>query len=190
MSIDTNTTGNSATALGPRDECKQVAAGSTVTIDVTIEGVPPYVDNPPLGVVDASDLGGIVSFTYELGFSASVTVSTADHNFLLGNNPGTNIFDASNSLPDSASPWIGTVLDTGTGVPESGSGVLSRLTLTLDPGFPEGVWVVLTLTNHAHGDASGNFYTPNTTNNAILPVNAPCPTVIVDPTWTPTPSPQ
>ena len=37
MSIDMDTTGNTASSIGTRDECVSVAAGSTVTVDVTID---------------------------------------------------------------------------------------------------------------------------------------------------------
>src|SRR3990172_5035300 len=40
MSIDLDVTGNTATSLGPREECIVVNPGDTVTLDVTAEGIP------------------------------------------------------------------------------------------------------------------------------------------------------
>ncbi len=185
MAIDTDPTGNTSTSLGPLDGCVVVSPGGSVTVDVVIEAVPPYVDNDPFGVVDGNDTGGIISFFYEFHFPSGVTVNaTPSHNFLLGVNPASSIFDASDGTPDSSSPWSAAVLDTGTGVPESGNGVLSRITLGIGAAMATGVYP-LSLVNHAHGDAPGNFYQPDQLEPEIVPriaVDASCTfSPIVDP---------
>ncbi len=188
VSIDMDTTGNGANALGTNDQCARIDQSASGIVDVTVGGVPAYVDNAPLGVVDPSDTGGIVSFSYEFQFPADITVNaTPEHEFLVNSNPGSAIFNASDATPDASSPWTGTVLDTGTGVPESGSGVLTRLTIAVGAAAPNGQYL-LSLTNHAVGASEGNFYTPHTTNFANVAVGQNC-GPLVTPAPTPSPSP-
>ncbi len=188
MSIDMDTTGNSATTLGALDQCTRIDQGSSGTIDVTVTNVPPYVDNPPLGVTDASDMGGIISFSYEFQFPVGVTVNaTPDHSFLLNVNSGSSVFNASDGTPDSSSPWTGTALDTGNpSAPEEGSGVLTRLTLAVSAGMVSGQYM-LSLTNLGVGGADGNFYIPHIIEIANIAVGQAC-GALITPTPTPTPT--
>jgi len=191
MSIDVNVAGNGASTLGPVDKCVSVQAGASVTVDVIIEGVPPWVDNAPKGVINPSDKGGITSFSYEFNFPTKMTVSGApngpSHEFFLVKNPGSSIFNPSDAAPDSNSPWTATALDTDT-KPESGSGVLTRLTMKVEAGIAKGVHVVALSTN-VHGDSSGEFYYPDKTNHAAIAVGVPCPAVIPSPSGIPTQAP-
>jgi len=181
MSIDMDTTGNTASSLGTRDECVSVAAGSTVTVDVTIDNIPTYVDNAPLGVVDPNDTGGITAFAYDFvhpGAPNFTIQAPADSTFILTANVGSSTFDASNALPDSSGVWTASVLDVGSAAPEEGSGVLTRLTIAVDAATPAGLYS-LSLANHAHSDPAA-FYVPDVTNGATLAVGQSCPQPPVD----------
>ncbi len=176
MSIDMDPSGNTGTTLGSRDGCVSTTAGSSVEIDVTLAGVQPYVDNPPLNVVDGSDTGGVQSFAFDLNFPNGV-VSVANppppnFSFMLVTNAGSSIYDAGESAPDTATPWSVAALDIGGTPPESGSGTLARFTIAIAPGAPAGVYP-LTLTNHAYGDASQTYLIPPV-NNGQVAVGTAC----------------
>lgn len=185
ISIDMDISGNEANALGERQDCIQANPGDTVTFDVTVSGVPPYQDNAPIGFVDTEDTGGIIAFEFALNFDSEfLEVTTADTGLLLNVNDGSSIFNSSDALPDGDSPWTGSGLDAGTGIPEEGDGVLVRVTADVDAGTPVGGYP-LTLTGLAVGDP-GTFFIPDAVNNATLAVGLACSEV---PTPSPTPSP-
>lgn len=196
MSLDMDTTGTiPPTTLSERDDCIQASAGDSVTFDVIIEGVPLYVDNAPMGVVSNTDEGGMTGFAYDLNFNSDYfTVTGAFEQFMISVNAGSAPFSASDAVPDSTSPWLSSVLDTGAGAPESGDGILSRVSVGIDASTPTGSYP-LTLTNLAHGAPDG-FYTPDTTNNGRIAVGQDCsvepttpPATTAPATATPTPSP-
>ncbi len=178
MSIDMDTTGNSATSLGPRDECVVASPGSTITLDVTAASVP--VAYPML------------AFTFTLNFPAGViTVESANPNFLLASTPGSSLFDVSDSVPDGDGVWHGAAVDVSdhaTVPAESGTGVLERITISVVSGAPAGLYP-LALTEAAHIDpATAGTHVPASINNAFLAVNSTCEN-LPTPTLTPTPTP-
>ncbi len=178
ISIDMNTTGNSASALGALDQCARIDAGNSGSLDITVEGVPNYVDNNPMGVVDSNDTGGIISFAYNFVFPAGVTVNaTPDQNFMLNVNANSSLFNADDPTPDSNNPWSSTQLDLGSGIPEVGSGVLTRINIAVGAGMAAGQYP-LQLESHALGDASGGFATPHTTNVGAVAVGQDCVPVV------------
>ncbi len=88
MSIDMDVTGNTATSLGPLDQCVVVSPGSSVTLDVTATNIP--ASNP------------MIAFAFTLNYPAGVlTVQSADPNFLIASSPGSNVLNASDPTPDS-----------------------------------------------------------------------------------------
>jgi hypothetical protein len=183
MAIDMDPTGNDATTLGPRDECIVVTAGDSVTIDVTALNIPET--NP------------MIAFAYTLNYSSSsLSVVAADHQFLIADAPGSNVFDASDPLPDQDGEFSVGVLDVGAGdVHESGTGVLSRLTLDTSSATP-GVYG-LGITEALHIDLLNDAYAPDAIHNAFLAIDASCenlptatPTPVPTPTPLPTPSPS
>lgn len=185
MSIDMDITGNTATSLGPWDECIIASPGDTVTIDVTASDIP--ATNPAL------------AFQYTLNFPAGVAaVESADANFLLAALPGSAVWDVSQPLPDGDGVWIAAAVDISATANESGSGVLDRITLALASAAPAGLYALsLPQSEAGHVDPSSNTgHAPNTINNAFLAVKATCdnlptpsPTLIATPTPTPTPVP-
>lgn len=174
ISIDMDVTGNSANALGERQFCTEANPGDQVTLDMTIEGVPPFVDNAPIGVVGVEDEDGISSFYGFLNFDSNViSVVGADiTDSILSVNANSSAFNGSDGVPDFSSPWTASVLDTGSGIPESGDGILTRITVAVDAGAPNGGYQ-LTLTEAVHGTQDG-FFTPAAVNNAAIAVGIAC----------------
>lgn len=177
MSIDMNPTGaptNTATSLGSREACARInennmldgdedATADTLTLDVTVTNIP--ASNP------------MIAFNYVLNYDDTpLTVQTANHSFLLLANGGA-AFNASESLPDTNNDgkWSASVVDVNINQPESGSGVLSRLTVASDVGAAAGEYP-LTLTEALVIDQSETRL-PDTINNASIAVNQACPLV-------------
>ncbi len=175
MRIDMDTSGNSASALGAQTNCVTVTAGTIITLDVVVDDVPPYVDGLGApGVVSPDDTGGIVSFNYDFlypNLGTNPEVATASHAFMLSANAGSSLFDAGDLAPDSNGTITFTVLDTGTGIPEAGDGVLTRITFDTT-GFPAGGPNALTLATNVTGASDGAFYSPQTTVNGEFYIGA------------------
>src|SRR3990172_10477532 len=110
LAIDMDVAGNSATALGPRQDCLTLAPGGDALVDVTATNIPP-----------ANSMSG---FAYKLQYpSAAFTITSQDPNYLLAANADSLLADTSDPLPDEDlnDDWNSTVTDTGSGLPESGS---------------------------------------------------------------------
>jgi hypothetical protein len=189
MSIDTVPTGNGATTLGPRHSCVEVPPGGTVFLDITVEGIQTFDDGGTPGS-SWDDTGGIIGYSYKLLYDAAIiSVQSQFTNFLLHANAGSSLFaGASDPRPDADGSFTSAVLDIGNGIPESGDGVLDRLTVRAASGA-SGLFAV-TLSENAHVDASGMSYRPLISNDGVLAVGMPCPSPPPSPTATPTPSPS
>jgi hypothetical protein len=173
MSIDLDVTGNSATSLGPRDNCILVSPGDVVTLDVTAEGIP--ATNP------------MIAFAFELGYAQSVVrIETGSADYLISSKPGSTLFDASDPPPDIDGIWNASAADIGDTMTasESGLGVLIRAGLSIAPSAPPGLYP-LTLSAAAHIDLLGQVQLPGALNWAYLAIGATCETL---PTPPPTPA--
>jgi hypothetical protein len=98
--------------------------------------------------------------------------------FLLAANPGSSLFDAGDTVPDTdgSDAFTGAVLDTGSGLPEGGTGLLDRLTISIAPNTGDGLYPLnLEPNSSVHLDTSGAAYVPLTVNNATRAVGTPCP---------------
>ena len=175
LGIDVDPTGNSATLLGSRQVCLEVASGDSFDIDVTVENI--------------SDLS---AWEVYLGYDASVIqVVDRDVQMFLTSAPGGNAFDLSESVPDNNDPFrIGAanIADPPEGV--SGSGVLARLTLRAvgsgvtdltvgpqptDAGLPIGP--TLTDVNAKQiGDSDGDSLFDSPILDAVIAVDESCDT--------------
>ena len=164
MSIDMDTSGNTATSLGPPDSCRSVTPATTFDIDVTALDIP------------ATSFGGMSAFTFVLHYnstSGAQTVTANDPSFLLFANPGGNLFLVSDIPPDSDGSFFTGPSDI-SGLPgETGSGVLSRNTMSVGAAAAPGLYQ-LTLTDAAHVDEGGFANIPDTINNAYLVVGGSC----------------
>jgi hypothetical protein len=180
MSIDVDITGNTATSLGPLDSCVEARPGDTVTVDVSALNIP---------VTTA-----MIAFTYTIQYDESrVWVETKDHQFLLAANAGSGLFTFSDPTPDQNfdDRWDGAAIDVSDYSevpPEYGSGVLSRLSISISQSAPDGMYS-LTLTEAGHVDTMSEGYAPDVLNDAVIAVRAACPPLEGTPTPVPTATP-
>ena len=195
MSIDMDTSGNSAASVGALQQCARINrngfmdADEDVTdgviIDVTAENVPAY-DNHGTGNT-SDDTGGIVGYQYTFNYPpAQFTINNQE-----ATTPAVNILAASASsavssmsdtLPDdnATTTWDSYAIDSAnpsTSAPESGSGVLDRLTVFAEAGATNGQYL-LSLSANVHVDASGEAFFPHVTNVANIAVGQACSTMI------------
>ncbi len=204
VSIDMDPTGNQANGpLGSVQTCARIQEDGiqnydedsvdTVNLDITVEGVPPYVDNAPPGV-DANDTGAMIGFSFGLSYPSSSVAVTAKQttNQMINANPNSNAFDVGDSTPDTDGTFTPAVADIAPtpGSAESGDGVLARLSISSTPTPIPGVYA-LALVNPLINDVSNNLMTPGQLNGASIAVNTLCPgtTETPPPTFTPTPTP-
>ncbi len=114
IGVDADPTGNTATSLGAIDSCLSVNTDDTFQVDVF--------------VADVVDL-----LAWETYFSYDMTViKVADRDVMMfqAANPGSEVFDVSEGLPDIDGRYRIAAADIAEPpAPDSGSGVLARLTL-------------------------------------------------------------
>ncbi|HUF54309.1 MAG TPA: dockerin type I domain-containing protein [Dehalococcoidia bacterium] len=172
-----NTPANTATSYGTVENCGEVTTGNTTIIDVIVDEVPPYNGTN----------GGIVGVEFTLNYDPTkVHVVAKDYFFLLAANGITPIDfsdDTSDPFPDDDGTYTLAVVDFGAGAPESGVGVLGRVTLQ---GVGSGT-SPLTLSGIALTDGGFEPYSITNTVNAEVRVDGACP---LPPTPTPSPTPS
>jgi len=114
VGVDADPTDNDAISLGTIDSCVSVRKGDTFQVDIF--------------VADIANLSGWeVYFRYD---PSLVTIVNRDVRMFLATSPGSDVFDASDPLPDSSGQYrLGAVDLAIPHSPDSGSGVLARLTL-------------------------------------------------------------
>jgi hypothetical protein len=195
MSIDMEPSAapaNSATSIGSNEQCARINENGVldgdedvedaVEADITAEGIPSYSDGA----------GGIFGFQYEVLYDERLfTLAGANTNLLLGANPGSSVFDVSETVPDvdGNGVWTAAALDVSETVPEGGSGVIQRLIFATDEGVAGGQSVLGFRTDASvHLDATGAAFVPDLFRFANIAVNQACGPLIT-PAPTPRPSP-
>jgi hypothetical protein len=121
IGVDANPADSTATSLGPIDSCVSVSTGDTFDVDIFVK--------------DVTDLlAWEVYFTYD---SSIVNIVDHDVEMFQAGNEGSNVFDLSEVLPDLDALYLLAAADLGDPpAPDSGSGVLTRLTLkAVGPGI-------------------------------------------------------
>lgn len=120
IGLDVEPAGNTATSLGPIDSCISVSTGDTFEVDIFVTDV-------------ADLLAWETYFVYDMSI---VNIASRDVAMFQAANPGSNVFDVSESLPDIDSYYRIAAVDLADPpAPDSGSGVLARLTLeAVGPG--------------------------------------------------------
>lgn len=114
IGVDVEPAGNTATSLGPIDSCLSVSTGDTFQVDVFVTDV-----------VDL--LAWETYFVYDISV---INVVSRDGMMFQAANEGSNVFDVSEGLPDIDGQYgIAAVDLADPPAPDSGSGVLARLTL-------------------------------------------------------------
>ncbi len=163
FAVDLDISGNTATTLGTTDECVEVTAGGAVTFDVVATNIP--ASNP-------AALGFAFILTYD---GSHFSITAADGSQLLNSTPGSSVLLAGDeaALPDTDGEFSASVADTAPGASESGSGVLERLTMTVDAATPAGGYP-LTLSEAAHIDPQNKARIPDELFGARLAVGVTC----------------
>jgi hypothetical protein len=116
VGFDTLTGDNTATSLGAIDACLEVANGQPLVVD--------------LYATEVTDLRAWEAYvTYD---ENRLNITGNDVEYLLASEPGSNVQDVSDPLgePDADGLYFASAYDLGT--PDSGSGVLARLSLQAD----------------------------------------------------------
>ena len=207
MGIDMNTTGNTSSAIASIQQCARIDENGvqdgaetgvdTLTVDITAQGVPAHTDGgTPSDPAD--DTGGIIGYQFDISYpSATFTVQSSqassgpspDGTFLVNRNAGSGVSNFSDPVPDdnAGNTWSGSGLDIGSSAPESGDGVMHRVTISTEAGAAAGQYPI-TLVDNSHLDAAGTPHPPTTTTIANIAVNQVCGS-LVTPTPAPSPSP-
>jgi hypothetical protein len=114
IGVDMDPTGNTATSLGPIDSCISVKEGDTFQVDIYVK-----------------DVVELLAWETYFRFDPSVvTIVDSDVQMFLASAPGSDVLDASEGLPDIDNLHRLAAADLALPhAPDSGSGVLARLTL-------------------------------------------------------------
>jgi hypothetical protein len=184
---DTDPDGNSATFLGPREGCVSVNSGDTFDFDVVV-----------------SDIDNLVHWELYLKFDpAIIEVDNADMNMFLESNERSSL--KVEWVPYSGGRHFLGAADLN-GAPESGSGVLARLTLRAKaPGLSSAEFLYDDVDNDGDmdigprltasggvpiGDATGDDVFDGDIQNAFIAVDESCDAAPPSPTPSPSPTPQ
>jgi len=190
MGLDADPTGNTAASLGPIDSCVSVSTGDEFEVD--------------LFITDVTDLVAWEAyFEYDM---TVVNIVSRDVMLFLAKEPGSRVFDLSETLPDIDGRYRMSVVDLAeSSVPESGSGVLGRLTLkAVGSGVsPANIFLLDIdsdgkmdagpfLTNAAGepiGDVDGNGVFDGSISHAQIAVDTACSAATASPTPVASPPP-
>ena len=196
MGVDADPSGNTAASLGPIDPCVSVSKGDEFEVDLVITNVTDLV-------------------AWEAYIEYDITVVNIvgrDVMLFLAEDSGSRVFDLSETLPDIDGRYRMSVVDMAeSSVPESGSGVLGRLTLKAvgDGVSPANIFLLDIdsdgkmdagpfLTNAAGepiGDVDGNGVFDGPISHAQIAVDTACPATTASPSATtpvasPSPTPS
>jgi hypothetical protein len=176
LEVDADPQGNGPTQVGAATRCVSVASGDTLQVDIVIHDVQEllawqiYVEYDP----------------------AIVEVTERDVRMFQGANPGSSVFDVSDSLPDSDGLYLMGGVDTADPPsPDSGSGVLARLTFAAiapgistaslarqdinDDGILDRAPLLRDVDTAPISDSDGDKFFDGPTENAQIAVDMPCP---------------
>ena len=160
VGIDTDASYNTKNRLGDIQECAAKAADDTFDVDV-------YVDEIPTGK-------SLTNFSYTLAFDGTrLEITAQDHVNMLLSDGGVPT-DASEQVPDTASPHA--VLASEFASPEAGpvKGVLGRYTLHVKPNAPSG-FASISLDGVSLSGPQG-VITLTEVRTAVIAVGTACPT--------------
>jgi hypothetical protein len=176
LAVDADPDGNAATSLGAADQCVAVRSGDSVQVDIV--------------VTDVTDLLGWEA--YAIYDAAVLKLTDRDVKLFLAANAGSNVFDASDAPANANGRYhVGGADIADPPVPDSGSGVLARLTFSaLSPGASlisirsldfsgdDGVDIgpiMTALGGERIGDSDGDTYFDGPMSDAWIAVDTACP---------------
>ena len=157
----TQSPANTKTFLGSIESCISVATNDTFTIDIFV-----------------TDVVDLIAWGMYLQYDGSVVnVTAVNVQMFQTANPGSTVFNASESTPDSNGMFYASAADIGTGAEDTGSGVLARLTLrAVGPGLSPAVLILPELKdkdNQFIGDSNGDGYFDGPVFNGQITVDQP-----------------
>lgn len=123
IGIDADPSGNTATTLGDIDQCLEISEGDTQAVDIFVQ-----------------DVENLLAWEAVLTFEPTVVeVVDVDVDLFMGANPGSSVQSVSGDVPDSDGRFqVGAFDAADPPAPDSGSGVLARITLRgVGPGVSE-----------------------------------------------------
>lgn len=159
VSIDMNPAGNSATSLGPRQECREALPGATIDVDVTIEGV--------------SEANPLAAYSLALDFSGPTVTISDKEQLMIAATPGSDLLDVSEPLPQFDGTWNVDVVDINPMTAETGDGVLVRVTLEVSTDASPAVYA-LEIARANTIDLNNTSHLPDRINNARLAIGVSC----------------
>lgn len=182
VAIDTETDGNSANALGTIETCRAPVNGGTFDVDVVAKGIPPF----------ANFAGGLGGFDFTLLYDPSQLVVTAVNDQMMLATGTHNIISYTEAPPDTDGHLLVRAYDLSNN-PESGDGVLARITLNAI-GSGQSNLSVIAPPPAREGppqvvDNENWIYSIQSVNDALIRIGSACtPTPTPSPTPVPTPT--
>ena len=176
LAVDADPDGNSPTRVGQINRCIAVATGHMFDVDIVVDGVDQL-------------LAWEIYFEYD---PAVVEIVDRDVRLFQEANPGSAVFDVSEALPDREGLYRAAAADTADPPsPDSGSGILARLTLrALGPGISPAALARRDLNDDGKidqgpflrdidaqtiGDQDGDTFFDGSVQNAQIAVDTSCP---------------
>ncbi|HET9476431.1 MAG TPA: thrombospondin type 3 repeat-containing protein [Dehalococcoidia bacterium] len=129
--LDMDPAGNTATSIGSIQSCARINPNGVQDADEdAIDAISIDVVTGPQGIPAGNPM---IGFSYRLGYPIGIAVTAGNHHFLLDSAPGSAVGQFGDPYPDVDGLLMVDALDLKTGVPgnvpESGPGVLSRVTM-------------------------------------------------------------
>jgi uncharacterized repeat protein (TIGR01451 family) len=157
----TQSPANTATSLGSIESCISMATSDIFTIDIFV-----------------TDVVDLLSWEMYFQYNGSVVnVKSVKVNMFQAANPGSIVFNASDSTPDSDGSFHVSAAELGIGAEDSGSGVLARLTLqAVGPGASPADLVSPMLKDKRNayiGDTNDDGFFDGSIFNALIAVDQP-----------------
>lgn len=176
LAVDVNPSGNQPNELGSLNSCLFVSTGERFAIDVTIQ-----------------DVEELLAWELYLEYDPTIVeITSATVDMFQAANPGSSVFDVSELLPDTDGLYrLGAADTADPPSPDSGSGVLARLTLrALAPGESPLILARRDLNGDGRpdlgpflrnvaaeviGDDNGDTFFDGNIQDAVIAVDEPCP---------------
>jgi hypothetical protein len=198
LALDADPTGNTPTSIGTIQNCVQVAAGGSVTIDIVVDSIPPF----------SVDTGGLAGFGFNVLYDNTKISTTAratpldNTKSLLAINANSAITSFTNPVSQTDGNFKIVELDADAAY-ESGAGRIYSFTVAVAGGAPSGP-TVLDLTDSEVGDLAGgdgdglpdlynsdtSIYPIGNVGDLTISIGQPCGGATPTPTpATPTPTP-
>jgi hypothetical protein len=157
---NTSVPGSGVSEVGSIESCARINENGIQDADEdSIDAI--EIDVVAINIPESNPM---ISYGFTLGFPAFDTVvASSDADFMLAREAGSNIYNASDSVPDGDGIWSASAVDFAnptTASDEAGSGPLHRLALR-SPVFATPGLYPLTLSNAGHQDATAASWVPD-----------------------------